>query len=46
MNVLYIAIATISLPSMFILSNLFCRGFREARGIAIVLESHPESPWP
>lgn len=37
MKILYIAIGVLSLPATFILSNLFWRGLREARGIGMFL---------
>lgn len=39
MKILYILAAVLSLPATLILSNLFWQGFREARGIAMLLGS-------
>lgn len=39
MNILYIVLAILTLPITMVLANLFWRGFREARGIALLLGS-------
>lgn len=39
MKVLYIALGVLSLPATYILSNLFWRGLREARCIAMLLSN-------
>jgi len=37
MNILYIVLAILTLPITMVLANLFWKGFREARGIALLL---------
>ena len=37
MNIVYIVLGIASIPAMLILSNLFCSGFREAKGVALLL---------
>lgn len=39
MKVLYIALGVLSLPATLIFSNMFWRGLREARGIAMLLSN-------
>lgn len=39
MNMLYIVLAILTLPITMVLANLFWKGFREARGIALLLAS-------